>query len=260
MPHSLICGNIGCGRYDSAHAREHYSTTGHTFSMDLSDEHIWDYDGDNYVHKLLQDKSNGKLMELPSASSHNPHDHDSSDLPWEKAQKMSYEYTTLITSQLDSQRLYFEEQIERAVDKASKAAAAEIAATEVSNDATSRMLELKSSHTALVSSTLPALERTATRAEARASKADLLFRQMRKDAQEKEAMNESLLERVRLLTGQVEELMKGKSEVEETNRDLMGYISCMEKLKDAGEDVQQGTVVVAEAPVGGKKKKRGGKK
>ena len=229
--------------------------------MDLSDEHIWDYDGDNYVHKLLQDKSNGKLMELPSASSHHTHDHDpSSDLPWEKAQKMSYEYTTLITSQLESQRLYFEEQIERAVDKATRAAVAEAAASEASAHATSRMLELESSHSALLDETLPALERTKTRAEARASKADTLFRQMRKEAQEQGVMNESLLERVRLLQGQVEELMKGKSEVEETNRDLMGYISCIEKLKDAGEDVQQGTVVVAEAPAAGKKKKRGGKK
>ena len=228
--------------------------------MDLSDEHIWDYDGDNYVHKLLQDKSNGKLMELPSASSHHTHDHDPADLPWEKAQKMSYEYTTLITSQLDSQRLYFEEQIERAVDKATRAAAAEAAASEASANATSRMLELESSHSTLLDETLPAMERTKTRAEARASRADSLFRQMRKEAQEQGAMNESLLERVRLLQGQVEELMKGKSEVEETNRDLMGYISCMEKLRDAGDDVQQGTVVVAEAPAAGKKKKRGGKK
>jgi BRCA1-associated protein len=256
--YSLICGSVGCGRYDEAHAQEHYQQTGHAFAMDLNDQHIWDYEGDNYVHRLLQDKSNGKLVELPAAfSSTRSNNHDMEDLPWEKVEKMSYEYSTLITSQLDSQRLYFEEQIDRAADKAAKAAAAEAAANEAALHASCRMLEIESSHSRTLDETLPGLEKEKARLERRAEKAEQLARQMRKDAQEKEAMNESLLQRVKLLQAQVEELARSKSEAEETNRDLMAYVSCIEKLKDAGEDVQEGTVIVGEAP--GKKKKKGKK-
>ncbi|KAG5438666.1 hypothetical protein PCK2_000929, partial [Pneumocystis canis] len=42
----LICGHIGCGRYDLAHAYDHYTSTGHSYSMDLETERVWDYAGD----------------------------------------------------------------------------------------------------------------------------------------------------------------------------------------------------------------------
>ena len=32
--------------------------------MDLKRQHVWDYIGDNYVHRLIQNKSDGKLVEL----------------------------------------------------------------------------------------------------------------------------------------------------------------------------------------------------
>ena len=32
--------------------------------MDLKRQHVWDYVGDNYVHRLIQNKSDGKLVEL----------------------------------------------------------------------------------------------------------------------------------------------------------------------------------------------------
>lgn len=258
---SLICGNVGCGRYDEAHAQDHFKQTNHAFAMDQTDQHIWDYAGDNYVHRLLQDKSNGKLVELPSAHSSSLRNQNNytSDLDGEKIDKMSHEYTTLLSSQLDSQRLYFQEQLDRAADKAAKANAAAEAASQEAQYAIARTQELESSHHTILEETLPALEKEKGRAERRAEKADALFRQIRKDAQEKEVMNDSLLERVKWLQSQVEELTRGKSEVEETNRDLMGYISCMEKLKNAGEDVEQGTVSVADAPAK-KKKNRSGKK
>lgn len=251
---SLICGNVGCGRYDEGHAQIHYKLTSHAFAMDLTDQHIWDYAGDNYVHRLLQDKSNGKLVELPSRSSRITNV-DVEDPHGEKIDKMSHEYTTLLSSQLDSQRLYFQEQLDRAADKAAKANALAESASHDLSLLTARTNELESSHTTILTETLPTLEKEKTRAERRAEKADALFRSMRKEAQEKTVLNESLLERVKWLQGQVEELTRGKSEVEETNRDLMGYISCMERLKGAGEEIEQGTVGVVEAPAGGRKKK-----
>ncbi|KAJ1916097.1 hypothetical protein H4219_003968 [Mycoemilia scoparia] len=61
----LICGSVGCGRYNSAHAHSHFKKTQHPYSMDLETQRVWDYVGDGYVHRILQNKSDGKLVELP---------------------------------------------------------------------------------------------------------------------------------------------------------------------------------------------------
>ena len=61
----LICGNIGCGRYKNAHAERHYNMTSHLYSMELLTQRVWDYAGDNYVHRLIQNRIDGKLVELP---------------------------------------------------------------------------------------------------------------------------------------------------------------------------------------------------
>ncbi|WVQ90343.1 hypothetical protein IAS59_004121 [Cryptococcus gattii] len=62
---------IGCGRYEpgKGHARRHWEESGHVLAMELETQRVWDYKGDNYVHRLIQTKNDGKLVELPSASS-----------------------------------------------------------------------------------------------------------------------------------------------------------------------------------------------
>ncbi|KAF7356872.1 RING finger protein ETP1 [Mycena venus] len=114
----LICGNIGCGRYGRAHAQAHYQTTTHLYALELETQRVWDYAGDGYVHRLIQNKADGKLVELPSASSSmgtNPRDGGlgpgpSDALSAEKIEAIGIEYSYLLTSQLDSQRAYYEEQ------------------------------------------------------------------------------------------------------------------------------------------------------
>ncbi|KIR31624.1 BRCA1-associated protein [Cryptococcus deuterogattii MMRL2647] len=60
-----------CGRYEpgKGHARRHWEESGHVLAMELETQRVWDYKGDNYVHRLIQTKNDGKLVELPSASS-----------------------------------------------------------------------------------------------------------------------------------------------------------------------------------------------
>ena len=65
----LVCGNIGCGRYGQAHAQAHYQSTTHLYALELETQRVWDYAGDGYVHRLIQNKADGKLVELPSAAS-----------------------------------------------------------------------------------------------------------------------------------------------------------------------------------------------
>ena len=62
----LICGHVGCGRYRKGHAAEHSRAHNHAYSLELEAQRVWDYTNDNYVHRLVQSKKNGKLMELPS--------------------------------------------------------------------------------------------------------------------------------------------------------------------------------------------------
>ncbi|KAI8800807.1 hypothetical protein BJ742DRAFT_685709 [Cladochytrium replicatum] len=62
----LICGNIGCGRYRQAHAYQHFADTNHLYSLELETQRVWDYAGDGYVHRLIQNRDDGKLVELPA--------------------------------------------------------------------------------------------------------------------------------------------------------------------------------------------------
>ncbi|KAK3436834.1 hypothetical protein EUGRSUZ_C01362 [Eucalyptus grandis] len=62
----LICGFVGCGRYNDKHAISHWKNTQHCYSLDLRTQQIWDYVGDTYVHWLNQSKADGKLLEMNS--------------------------------------------------------------------------------------------------------------------------------------------------------------------------------------------------
>lgn len=112
----LICGNIGCGRYGRAHAHAHYERTTHLYALELETQRVWDYAGDGYVHRLIQNVADGKLVELPSASMRTGDDtgaggpSTSDSLTAEKIEAIGIEYSYLLTSQLDSQRVFYEEQ------------------------------------------------------------------------------------------------------------------------------------------------------
>jgi BRCA1-associated protein len=64
----LICGHIGCGRYVGGHAFEHYRQTSHLYALEIDTKRVWDYAGDGYVHRLIQNAVDGKLVELPSTT------------------------------------------------------------------------------------------------------------------------------------------------------------------------------------------------
>lgn len=116
----LICGHVGCGRYKSQHAFDHWMETQHCYALELESQRVWDYAGDGYVHRLVQSKSDGKLVEVPgpgeSSYRHEQALEGSSKVDYDRdeaivASKIDgivYEYNHLLTAQLESQRLYFE--------------------------------------------------------------------------------------------------------------------------------------------------------
>lgn len=62
----LICGYIGCSRYQAMHAKEHYAATGHYFSINLLTQEVWDYESDRFVHRLVvgMDRDTGSTSRI----------------------------------------------------------------------------------------------------------------------------------------------------------------------------------------------------
>ncbi|KAF9741266.1 hypothetical protein PMIN03_012270 [Paraphaeosphaeria minitans] len=276
----LICGNIGCGRYDSAHAFAHYEATNHTYAMDVVSQHVWDYAGDGYVHRLIQNKADGKLVDLP-ASAHagglknaGMTGYASDTVPREKLDNMGMEYAYLLTSQLESQRAYFEEQVERAVDKAAKASSTADEAARNMAALTADFARLRTQHADAVAS-IAALEKDAARNAAKAASASDLARKVTKQYREEQTINESLMTRIQHLEKKAEEaetrvreVEAQKADLEEQNRDLGFFISGQEKLKEMQEnevmgleegEVQSGYVEVGKKEEKGRRKGKGRK-
>ncbi|KAM0018637.1 putative transcription factor C2H2 family [Helianthus debilis subsp. tardiflorus] len=129
----LLCGFVGCGRYKEGHAIKHWKETQHCYSLELETQRVWDYVGDNYVHRLIQSKTDGKLVEL---NHHTEHFDDcgcgtdpgfSEALLNSRVESIVSEYNELLTTQLEDQKLYyesllqeFEEQNERDISDAVK--------------------------------------------------------------------------------------------------------------------------------------------
>ncbi|XP_015519090.2 BRCA1-associated protein isoform X1 [Neodiprion pinetum] len=103
----LICGHVGCSRYHQGHAFEHYRDTHHCYAMQLGNNRVWDYVGDNFVHRLLQDKD-GKMVEGSREGAKSE-----GAAVDEKVDSVQLEFTYLLTSQLESQRQFFEEKLGR---------------------------------------------------------------------------------------------------------------------------------------------------
>ena len=130
----LVCGHVGCGRYGAAHALEHFRETGHCYSLEVETQRVWDYVGDNYVHRLIQSHA-GKLVELPTPARRSDEgeaaggsgcgagqssaegdcgalggggDELHSAVYESKVENVIFEYTALLSSQLESQRQHYE--------------------------------------------------------------------------------------------------------------------------------------------------------
>ncbi|ONM12965.1 zinc finger (ubiquitin-hydrolase) domain-containing protein [Zea mays] len=135
----VICGFVGCGRYQEGHAKQHWKDTQHCYSLDLETQRVWDYVGDSFVHRLNQSKSDAKHAKFKSKSKYSGDEcvncscNDDSDMGGamfsSKAETIVDEYNRLLASQLETQREYYEgllseakrnkeHQISEAADKA----------------------------------------------------------------------------------------------------------------------------------------------
>jgi BRCA1-associated protein len=103
-----------------SHARQHYDDTLHAYALDTETQHVWDFAGQGYVHRLLQNSKDGKLVEV-----NDPHntsqerslspglsDAQEEQVVHRKLEGFASQYYTLLKSQLEQQRIYYESRLE----------------------------------------------------------------------------------------------------------------------------------------------------
>lgn len=271
----LICGNVACGRYESQHAIAHYDACAHAFAMDLESGRIWDYASDSYVHRLVQDKLDAK----PSASkqsfwSHKPsRSHaartrdgiDGADDGDDDEYTGGTEFEELLATQLESQRIYYEDQVKAAVDKAAKH----------SRDASLTAAQLQAARAAAAEkaevvrqleqeqSTLRAAE---SRSAAKNNALSQLARKLEGAWKEEQAMNASLMQRIAHLERghadqavSAEKLAGENQELKEQINDLLMHFAAASRIDNLDEaqkqELQQGSIGVSGGSGGASKKK-----
>jgi len=104
-----------------SHARQHYDETLHAYALDTETQHVWDFAGQGYVHRLLQNKEDGKLVEFHDPSNTSSHERSLSpglsdaqegEVVHRKLEGFASQYYTLLKSQLEQQRSYYQGRLE----------------------------------------------------------------------------------------------------------------------------------------------------
>lgn len=233
----VICGNVGCDRYaPEQHLLKHFVETGHCFAMELNTLRVWDYVGDNYVHRLIAD-GEGKIVELPDKS---------------PSEEKSSEYLDLLLSQLVSQREYYElllsesgrprrptwdRQEERKLRGEVEALRGEVEALRAQQAQTEKEMEEMRVKLRKMAVVVPALEK-------KIAFKDTSLKLMAKEMADTSTLNEGLSKKVGHLAEENKLLKQERDDLQEQVRDLMFFLESREKFADQPEDVKQGRVVV----------------
>jgi len=106
-------GNISSG----GHARQHYDETLHAYALDTETQHVWDFAGQGFVHRLIQNEDDGKIVEIPDPTNTMSEerslipsltDAEEDEVVHRKLEGYANEYHHLLQNQLEQQRLYFQ--------------------------------------------------------------------------------------------------------------------------------------------------------
>eukprot|EP00611_Tribonema_gayanum_P006084 TRINITY_DN1536_c0_g1_i3.p1 TRINITY_DN1536_c0_g1~~TRINITY_DN1536_c0_g1_i3.p1 ORF type:complete len:534 (+),score=148.69 TRINITY_DN1536_c0_g1_i3:57-1658(+) len=123
----LICGYVGCGgREQGGHMSQHHLATLHAYALDVETQQVWDFAGGGFVHRLIYNKADGKMVEANNpghASGERPQapsqlsDVQEERLVHGKLEGLAWQYNTLLASQMDQQRAFYEKQIGRLLEE-----------------------------------------------------------------------------------------------------------------------------------------------
>jgi BRCA1-associated protein len=276
----LICGRVGCGRYEGKHAYAHYEKSGHMFAMDLASKRVWDYRGDGYVHRIIVEeglankdgtevgvREVGADSDFGGSDTYAPGKGDTATNP--ALENLALEYTHLLTSQLESQRVYFEEILERAVDKASDASRKADRAEQESAALNARLTKLESENDFVTKGRVPELEKENARLTTRARKLEEMAKDINTKYLEERSTSKGLLERIEHLENTELKALKIKIQgleednatkdllmegLREEHRDAMVQVGAAQKLQEmiARGEIDASELEGAEVTVGKK--------
>ncbi|KAJ1962426.1 hypothetical protein IWQ62_003538 [Dispira parvispora] len=240
----LICANIGCGRYQDAHAHQHFLDTGHLFSLELESQRVWDYAGEGYVHRLIQNTADGKLVELPDPGT--TEQAQGATVPEEKLDALGVEYTNLLTSQLDSQRRLYESRISQ-LQADWHQAENSLIVTRQSQVRIQQQLDQVTEELTRTRSGNQDLLHEKHNLEKRLGKLHDQLSKLERRHREEHDLNVSLLANQDHFKSRLEEKDRQITELQEQVSDLMAYFTMQDKVtKDAS--LQGASVGVVSAP------------
>eukprot|EP01087_Luapelamoeba_hula_P019453 TRINITY_DN6450_c0_g1_i1.p1 TRINITY_DN6450_c0_g1~~TRINITY_DN6450_c0_g1_i1.p1 ORF type:complete len:581 (+),score=84.97 TRINITY_DN6450_c0_g1_i1:154-1743(+) len=241
----LICGHVGCGRYKAGHANGHYEQSQHTYALELETQRVWDYLGDNYVHRLIQNKADGKLVELSGPNELDSHVKE--EIIESKRTAVSLEYTYLLTSQLETQRDYWEKEMEKLKHR-----------RDTQRSHLEAQIKEANTNKELLSKEMKEQQKVAKKKYAQLQKK---YAESEKEIEFLKQCNDMLKQNQDLLKEQTAkaEAVRQKQELdnqqkmkelEDQVRDLMFFIDATKKIEQSvdKEDLRQGTVTVGDAP------------
>lgn len=267
----LICGHVGCGRYQGGHAYRHFEESAHLYALELGSQRVWDYVGDNYVHRLIQTKSD-QIVELPALSSavFDSRSGGGGPGPNEAAQQskieaISEEFGHLVASQLDSQRNFYEKEIEILKERLNESGTPNqqtprmysIQETKESDEKLQKEIEeLKEKNETLKSERdqlYLEYQSDKLRLEKKTEKSIELSKKLERELKEEQAMGIGI--RAKLTKLEVDrELGEKKTkaleeevgELRDQLRDLMFFLDAQTKIeKEGGEEMRGGTLLVS---------------
>lgn len=233
----LVCGNLGCGRYLSGHAKEHYLKSGHSFSLDLESQGIWDYQNERFVHRLIQNKYGRDIVEIPIPNLEKKPIRKSCDL---KAEAEYYNST--LHAQLESSQLFHEDKIKQ-----------------IKKDFNDKIEKEKRVYT----DKLDQLEKSYSRnlieeREKMKSLFDNEITQLKKSIENLENANKKLSLELNLEKSMNQQLFKVNDEIkkefnngeiiiknqEEQIRDLIAHLTLGTRLEDACNNIKEGKLIL----------------
>ena len=110
----LICGNIGCSRYQNGHAVTHFKETNHKYSLELESQRIWDYSLDKWVHRLIL-RQNSTPINLDENM--NEEKQLTEQEFYIRMESIINEYNKVLSSQLEIQRKYYGKELDNLEEK-----------------------------------------------------------------------------------------------------------------------------------------------
>jgi len=101
----------------SGHARMHYQQTLHAYALEVESQHVFDFAGNGYVHRLIQNKEDGKLVEVsdPHYALHERSrtpglsDEQQEEVMHIKLERLAYRYQNMLRNFMDQQRHYYQD-------------------------------------------------------------------------------------------------------------------------------------------------------